>query len=624
MSVLFVTVHPLVSLDIDEIEGEDGIVDVAEEMRRSRIDINQATRIELMGLPGIGPSIASRWVETRDRVDGYRAIDDLVRLGVVSEEILREIAPYISSTDPGPTDTISLRWRRKGGWDSHQPEGRWGNTLRVIWNRDDRWESGFLADRDPGEAGLFDLWKWSISFRSVREPVLTFVAGHLRCEIARGLFFFTRSRVHRGSLVPGSIGRRGRGIGMDLSTTEDYGLRGAGARLRLTPELSLTAVVSLTRLDVARDGEGRVTTIRSSGFHSPSSTTDRDGLGLLTGLGRIELSFGSNGSFGMTLSTLRYSEAVDPPFDEGNFYAFRGSRAGFVGIDADLSPFGLGIFGEGGTDIGHGRAGLIGIESGSGKVRWSVLCRHYDPGFSPPFGNPFRDGSGTPFNETGIFTNVGLAVTGDVRITAYLDGYRRGWRRSREPFPVAEREFSVESKWRCGRGVWFRVRYLEGRGEEAVSGSERVVVRRRIIRRLRLQIDWNDRPLNFRSRYEITDVDGEGGREEGANLIYMQARFHANDRLSLDGRVTAFGSDSIDAAVYAYESELPGSMRIFPGTGMGIRWYLIGTWNVNETLRVSFKWAETRKLITEGDLPVDVSEESDHGFGLQVDYRNGY
>ena len=464
-----------------------------------------------------------------------------------------------------------------------------------------------------------DHWKWALSYWKGRGFLKGFVVGNLRYELSRGLLFFSRSRINKESQVITSAGRKGRGLGIDLSATEAYYLRGFGLEVNPSPRLSLTALISSSPLDASRDESGHAVSIRTSGYHYPSSSTERGGVELSTVAGHLDITLGKKGGFGLTMTDLKYSEAVSPPLEEGNFYDFRGTRRDFTGFDWDLVLGGLGFFGEGGVEIGRGKGIILGVESGAKDAMWSLLFRSYDPGCSPPFGNPFQSGSSAPTNERGFYSGLVLNVMPNIRLSLFVDVYRRLWRRVREPFPVARGEMFVEGKWRPERGVRVAFRFIERRGEKVEYAESLPKNSDDVMRRLRLQIDWSDRPLAFRGRYEQV-LSGHSDLPEDGALLYFDTRLRPTSSFSLDLRVVFFGTESSSSSVYAYEVDLPGMMSITPFSGDGMRWYLYGRYDLRKDLRISVKFGETWK-IKGGDLG---SNErmliSDRSFGAQLDY----
>ncbi len=604
-----------------DIEGEQGYMDFVEEMRGLRVDINEATLKELMILPGISPTIASKVTETRKRIGRFNAVEDLLRYGLLSASLYSAVVPYITVGGKGSSsgEQISVRTRVAGKWsDDGENRSRWGNYTRVKWERSKKWLAGVMTERDPGESRLIDSWKWGLSYRKERGFLRGFAVGNLRFELSRGLLFFSNSRISKGSQVIISAGRRGRGIGIDLSSTEGYYLRGLGLEINPLPAVSVTALASSNPLDVSRDGSGRIISIRTSGYHYPTSSGDRGGLGLSTAAAHTDIDLGVRGRLGFTMADLRYSEAISPPLEDDNFHDFRGTRRGFAGFDWDLVLGNLGLFGEGVVEIGRGKGVLLGVESGTRAARWNLLFRSYDPDFSPPYGNSFQSGSGSPTNERGFYSGLVFNLNSDLRVSLFFDTYRRLWRRVREPFPVKGGEMFVEGKWRPKRGVWMSLRLIERRGINVESGEYLSRNRDDVTRKLRLQIDWSDRPLAFRGRYERV-LSGYGSQSEDGALLYFDTRLRPTVDLSLDMRVLFFGTESTSSTVYAYEVDLPGRMRVVPFAGYGMKWYLYCRYAIRQDLKISIKFGEKGMVTGETE-----SEERgmlyDRSLGIQFDY----
>ncbi len=610
--------------EAEDVEAEGEYSELVEELRSSPLDINSATAEEFRQLPGLSPSIAARITELRERIGGFRETVDLVRYKIISPELFDIIAPYLVTrrARTTPVDDIRLRIRETGRWstgeDSQLPAG---NYMRVLWKRGGKWTAGLVVGKDPGEVQMIDNWKWSILFRKKDGVLRSLAVGNIKYELSEGLLFFSRSRMSKGYLAPGSTGREGRGLRVDLSSTEGYLLRGAGLALSMPGGIVLTTLFSRAPLDVSRDDDGRVTTIRTSGLHLPGSTADRDGINLSTFAAHLQASRGMIESIGVTFVGLGYSEPVLPILREDNYYSFRGSQRCFLGFNWALARSGLGFFGESGVETGRGRGLLLGLEREMGSVRWSMLFRDYSSAFAPPYGNPFQDGSGAPENEQGLYAGMAVRLSPEARLSLFVDSYRRPWRSSRGSFPTRENEMFVEAEWRPEKGVQASLRYTSGSGEKAESEEGITKDRQNLTRRLRLQMEWKDEPMEFRGRYEIViSRHGEQPGERGS-LLYFDTRFCPFATLTVDARMTAFGTETYSSAVYAYEVDLPGVMSIpaFSGTGLG--WYVLGKYRPTKKVMLSAKFSERVRRVSGGGTDGDLVITMDRKLGLQFDYR---
>jgi competence protein ComEA len=62
-----------------------------------RVSLNRASREELEKLPGIGPALAARIVEHRERYGRFRRPEHLMMVRGISERLFRGLRPYVTS-----------------------------------------------------------------------------------------------------------------------------------------------------------------------------------------------------------------------------------------------------------------------------------------------------------------------------------------------------------------------------------------------------------------------------------------------------------------------------------------------------------------------------------------------
>ena len=63
------------------------------------IDVNRASAVELMRLPGVGPRLAQRIVAAREQGGPFAAFDDLRRVRGLSRVRLEQLQPLVRFTD---------------------------------------------------------------------------------------------------------------------------------------------------------------------------------------------------------------------------------------------------------------------------------------------------------------------------------------------------------------------------------------------------------------------------------------------------------------------------------------------------------------------------------------------
>jgi competence protein ComEA len=63
---------------------------------RAPLDLNHATLADLTRLPGVGPVLARRILDTRDTLDRFGSVEDLVRVRGFGRARLERLRPFIN------------------------------------------------------------------------------------------------------------------------------------------------------------------------------------------------------------------------------------------------------------------------------------------------------------------------------------------------------------------------------------------------------------------------------------------------------------------------------------------------------------------------------------------------
>jgi competence protein ComEA len=62
----------------------------------SRVDLNSATREQLMQVKGIGPALADRIIEFRKEHGPFRRVEDMMKVRGIGEKSLAKLRPYLT------------------------------------------------------------------------------------------------------------------------------------------------------------------------------------------------------------------------------------------------------------------------------------------------------------------------------------------------------------------------------------------------------------------------------------------------------------------------------------------------------------------------------------------------
>lgn len=62
------------------------------------VDINKASVADLTKVPGIGPSLAKRIVDFRDKNGAFGRVEDLLKIQGIGEKSLQRMAPHLTAS----------------------------------------------------------------------------------------------------------------------------------------------------------------------------------------------------------------------------------------------------------------------------------------------------------------------------------------------------------------------------------------------------------------------------------------------------------------------------------------------------------------------------------------------
>lgn len=77
-----------------------------------RIDLNRATRAELLQIPGVGPALADKIIAHRTEHGGFRTVEDLGQISGIGPATLSRLRPWVvvsfEESEPAPATPVAL------------------------------------------------------------------------------------------------------------------------------------------------------------------------------------------------------------------------------------------------------------------------------------------------------------------------------------------------------------------------------------------------------------------------------------------------------------------------------------------------------------------------------------
>ena len=616
----------------DSAESEanlEQLVELIESLRRNRISLNEAGGDELRQLP---------WLTTFDvhAILSYRRdkgqILSLQELDpVIGKNKVTAIAPYIllNSTPNPPSSALStqnsaLSLYSRLCWETTERKGiingAYSGDNYKLYHRlqfsTPHVEAVFVQDKDIGEPDIADFSSLSIrayDFGVIKNAVI----GNYRLNFGEGLLMGQSRYFSKGSEPTSSVRLSSKQLSACSSSSESGFLQGAATTLKLD-HVEVTSFYSANHVDaVINKTSGLITSFDESGNHRTSLETSRKdnvtetvtGANLLyryqTGLLSAKL--------GGTLLYYNYSQplAILTP---QNSALSTGSSALCYSIEADASLGKVNLFAEAAfSEKPNGSSWIAGAEYEIVHgVRMITSLRRYGENYFSPFAGAFAERGVGASNEWGDYVGIQAKVSDRLSVGAYYDLFTYPLLDDHCLYPSEGNDCRIFMTWKQSPGVSWNLqlqhKYKEEQANQGSSSTPLWTALPKITNRSRLDCDVDvSRRVHLRSRGEVKKVVNKYQSGDTALfgwLIYQQAGYHVGT-FTLKGRVTLFNTDDYDAALYAYEDDLPltSTLRLFNGRGKSL--FILASWQVLERMKLAARydvtWYSDREVYSSGN-----------------------
>lgn len=596
--------------------GSEQLLELIEDLKKNRIPINKADADELRQLP---------WLTVADAeaILNYRRNKGQILSRQELEPIIGKfksscIDPYLSyeklqsSSEKKLSEPLDMTLysrffseipKRKG-----IIKGTYGGENYKLYDRfqlsTHHVNVSLLQEKDIGEPDIADFKSWSINFCDLG-VIKSAVVGNYKLNVAQGLLIGQSRFFSKGSDPTGSVRLSSKLLSPYTSSGETGFLQGAATTLKLDP-FEITTFYSANHVDGIINKAGVITSFDQSGYHRTKLQISRKdnlveklyGASLLYHYQSGDLS----GKTGGTVLSYRYPA----PFDElqPDVVSSTISSSTLYSVQTDLTLGHASLFAEASLSRQPKDASWVAgaeFEPFQG-INTVAAFRCYGEQYYSPFAGAFAERGDGASNEKGLYLGLNARISDHLSFGAYHDRFT---------FPVLDPTHSNYSSdgndsrlsftWRQSPSfTWALQLQHKYKEEQSNQGSSSRPIWRalpKITDRCRLDCDINlSTRIHLRSRGEVKKVVKQylvADKLFNGWLIYQQAGYNTG-QLSLKGRFTCFNTEDYDAAIYAYEDDLPliSSIGMYDGRGKSL--FLLAIWQVMKQMKLAARYETTR------------------------------
>lgn len=600
------------------------------------LDLNAVGRTDLQSLFFLTEEQISGLIDYREKYGKFLSYFELLTIDGFKKETVQQLIPFIN-IDLNPREslkqsllhpdnhTLFLRHQttleqKKGytppdttstGKITSRYAGN-GNRLysRYLYSKTGEYSFGFTIEKDPGEKIIWNpqTSRYGLDYYSLHGMIENrwifkkIVAGDFNMDYGQGLIFGSGIRIGKGFEPVTTIRRNNLGLRPYRSVYENKDFRGIAIStkvksLEFNVFFSYVNRDAIVRTDTVEEGDQFISYIQTIGLHRTLSEINAKHA-------LSDQSFGGNANFktsngkleiGLNGIYTKYNIPIQVSTKKYNQFDFSGLDNHLGGLYFNYYFKHAHIFGEMAVSENNGKAISTGVVASlTSQIQASVHYRNYDKDFHSFYGKAFGENSKIG-NEHGIYWGVRILPVPGLIFTTYIDFFNFPWLKYQVDASSLGKDFMSSASFSLSDNLNFKFQYRR-KSKELNFHNEGLPFPRiepKTTDRVLLNMNYVINALfAMKTRIQHTKVGFNSEKSTGfiiaQDLIYTQAMF------SLSARFALFDTDNYDSRQYIYERDLLYVYSIPSFYNKGVRYYILGRFNVTESISVWIKFAQSK------------------------------
>ena len=602
------------------------------------ININNTTPNELAQLPMLDDIAIANLMAHIEKNGKLLNIYELQGVDGFSVSQIRQIEPFIKVSDNPDATSFSFKEMMKEG--AHELVLRYQQVLnpqegysaiedsvlaespnrrylgssqkyyaRYRFKYSNKVSWGLTMEKDAGEEFFkgsikqgFDFYSGHL-FVSNMGVLKSAALGDFQAQFGQGLVFW--SGLAFGKSSDGvSIKRNAQGLRPYTSVDENRFLRGGGTTLRFG-KVEVTAFGSYKLMDAnvsattdtLTEQEETVSSIFSSGFHrTPGELEDRQSITEAVYGGNVSYK-GRRLSIGVTAVGYQYSKNIQRSDVLYNVNEFSGKQNSNYGLDYSYIWKNFHFFGEFALSQNLGFATINGVfMTIDPRVTITAMVRHLQPKYQALYANAVTENSRMN-NETGYYLGFNITPFKGWYLNGFFDVFRFPWLRFQVNGPSFGYETIGQLIYRPSKTleIYFRFRQKNRQITEPSAFSQEPIrgVEDELRNYYRINLSYSlGKSIKLKNRIEYARYKrGDRDVEQGF-IIYQDITYKAlSFPVSFSARLAYFDTETYNARIYAYESDVLYGYSFPAYFNRGMRAYLVVRYSINRNIDAWFRVA---------------------------------
>lgn len=614
------------------------------ELQRNGINVNSATREELLALPFLSEQQVMDILEYIHFHGALKSINELMSIESIdysTRQLLQEFLYAGDKTKKGfPSLKNIMTWgknelslytkiptyKRVGdasnGYYLGYPYKFWA---RYSFSYAKNVRIGIVASQDPGEPFFsqsnkygFDQYSGFIQLNGLG-PIESLIVGRYSVSAGMGLVMNNSFSLGKTAMLQ-DFGRQRNALSPHTSASENGYMQGAAATIRLSDAIRITPFFSYRKTDATLNIDGSISSLIYTGYHRTISELNKKYNTSLMAGGMNAKWNHKDFSLGATAVFTHFNRPLNPN-RSATYKKIYPEGSNFFNASLNYSwlhyPFSV----NGETAI-NANGAIATINT----IGWNIsqyvellgIYRFYSFNYYSLYANAFSEGGKTQ-NESGLYLGVRWQPKYGIDIQAYTDLAYFAWPR----YGVSQSSYAsdnvVSASYKTGNWLLSGKYRLHFKQKDSKSASG---ISWQTEHRMRIGAEWKDNGWTSRSQLDFTSVSStsESSSLSQGFMITENIGYDIGKwQIFVGGKY--FNTDGYDSRLYSYERALPHTFSFPAYYGHGIRYSFTAVWAPSPTLQFSAKAGITdyfdRSTISSGQQQINASSACDIEMGLR-------
>ena len=614
------------------------------ELQRNGINVNSATREELLALPFLSEQQVMDILEYIHFHGALKSINELMSIESIDYSTRQLLQEFLYAGDkpekgfPSLKNIMAMGKNELSLYTKIPTYERVGDTsngdylgypykfwARYSFSYAKNVRIGIVASQDAGEPFFsqsnkygFDQYSGFIQLNGLGS-VESLIVGRYSIAAGMGLVMNNSFSLGKSAMLQ-DLGRQRNVLSPHTSASENGYMQGAAATIRLSDAIRLTPFLSYRKTDATLNDDGSISSLIYTGYHRTISELNKKNNTSLTAGGMNARWNHKDFSLGATAVFTHINRPLSPN-KSATYKKIYPEGSNFFNASLNYSwlhyPFS--VNGETAINANGAIATLntLGWHL-SQYVEVMGIYRFYSFNYYSLYANAFSEGGKTQ-NESGLYLGMRWQPKYGIDIQAYTDLAYFAWPR----YGVSQSSYAIDNmvsasyktgKWLLSGKYRLHLRQKDSKSVANLSWQTE--------HRLRIGAEWTGGGWTSRSQLDFTSVSSTS---ESSSL---SQGFMITENIGYDigkWQIFAggkyFNTDGYDSRLYSYERAMPHTFSFPAYYGHGIRYSLVATWSPSPTLQFNAKAGITdyfdRSTISSGQQQINASSACDIEVGMR-------